>query len=269
MISALKGLSLPITQKLIPRRENLVYLAESAVLTRLAIAGMRTWQNAPSKNKNPDQSTLEKYNSLWERFFVEILGTAGYMTFMHLGQDLMAKVLESRKSLNPTELLKQLENSKTIQGMTPDQRAKILPELSKALEKVFGTSSQNIVSKVLYENANLASFWKTLDHPELLNTPEFRGIVEKFASQLNRCGSLTLLSGIGAGVLFGGVIVQWMNDRFIGPVVEPFLAQVFGFGEAPLYANTLPHAKSDFTRTSPEVHPNLSRFTEAQRTFRC
>ncbi|MBY0403411.1 MAG: hypothetical protein K2X66_05900, partial [Cyanobacteria bacterium] len=68
MIPALKNLSLPMTRKLNPMRaQNLVYMAQTAVLTRLAIAVTRTWQNAPSKNLNPDASITEKYNSLWER----------------------------------------------------------------------------------------------------------------------------------------------------------------------------------------------------------
>jgi hypothetical protein len=66
-----------------------MYLAEVAVLTRLATGLTRVLENRPSKQKNPALSESQKKQAMAERFFVEILGTMGYMACLHLGQDLV------------------------------------------------------------------------------------------------------------------------------------------------------------------------------------
>ncbi|WP_303673404.1 hypothetical protein [Vampirovibrio chlorellavorus] len=66
-----------------------MYLAEVAVLTRLATGLTRVLENRPSKQKNPTLSEGQKKQAMAERFFVEILGTMGYMACLHLGQDLV------------------------------------------------------------------------------------------------------------------------------------------------------------------------------------
>lgn len=261
MFSSLKGLSLPITSKLDPRnRANLLYMAETAVLTRLAIAGMRTWQNAPSKNKNPDASMQEKYNSLTERLFIEILGTSGYMLAMHFGSDMLAKAMEARDSLNPKKMLESLKD------VSPEEW-KVVKD---AVFKVYGENPQGIIARVLYGKANLSNLAQALSPSKLMENPAVRTHLEQFATKLNRAGSMAILSGIGTGVLFGGVIVQWLNDRFIGPVVEPFLARIFGW-----------EGKSSQTTPGQEqngwqVNAGKKKFpqrpvqlTEVQRTFRC
>jgi hypothetical protein len=219
----LSGIALPITAKLNPLTPaNWLYMAKSAVLTRLSIALMRTWQNAPSKNNNPLASPLEKHQSLWERFFVEILGTTGYMLAMHVGQDLMAKVLERTEALNPNKLL---------EGMVGLSNAEST-FLKDMVHEHFGETANGIISRSLYNKANGASFLKALEKSPLgsafINNSQFIKTLDGFLHQLNKCSSGTLLAGIAGGVLFGGVIVQFVNDRFFGPVVEPALARLFG-----------------------------------------
>lgn len=82
----------PITGKLWPSSRNLMYMAEVAVLTRIATGIMRVMENRPSKQTDPKLSKNEKRQALVERFFVEIIGTVGYMGFLHLGQDLVDKL---------------------------------------------------------------------------------------------------------------------------------------------------------------------------------
>lgn len=227
MISSLSGIALPITAKLNPRvQANWLYMAKSAVLTRLAIAGMRTWQNVPTKNKNPQSSPLEKYQSLWERFFIEILGTTGYMLAMHLGQDMMTKILEASPTLDPNKVTEGIVGLSHREGQL----------LQDTVRTLYGENSKGIIARVLYGKANLANVYKTIEkaiekdsaYSTLINNQTVRDALEKFASKLNWRASLTLLAGIAAGVGFGGIVVQFVNDRFFGPVVEPFLARLFG-----------------------------------------
>jgi len=71
------------------RWRNVVYLAELAALTRLATGAARVMENRPSCQHDDRLSRDEKRQALVERFFVEILGTVGYMAFLHLGQDMV------------------------------------------------------------------------------------------------------------------------------------------------------------------------------------
>jgi hypothetical protein len=280
----IRGLSLPITQKLLPRRENLLYLAESAVLTRLAIAGVRTWQNNPRKNTNPEQTQLEKYNALWERCFVEIFGTLGYMFTMHLGQDIMAKFLERSAALNPKNLKEQLKKlledtqkaSASAATSTLDKASKSNPHnlirisaVNSALDKVYGDSHHNLISRVLYDRATPANFWKELNQPNLMTDPAIRKAIDTYTARLNRAGSLTLIAGIGAAVLFGGVIIQWLNDRVIGPLVEPFLGQLFGLVDNRTYVVSASSGDSPFNVPGLKPKPRVTNLSEMSRTFRC
>jgi hypothetical protein len=85
--------SLYITSQLLPSRwRKVVYLFEVAALTRMLTGMARVWENRPSQQRDDRMSKNEKRQALAERFFVEILGTMGYMAFLHLGQDVVDKV---------------------------------------------------------------------------------------------------------------------------------------------------------------------------------
>lgn len=97
------GSFLPITSQLLPFRwRNLVYLAEVAALTRMATGVARVMENRPSKQNDPRLTKNEKRQALTERFFVEILGTMGYMGFLHIGQDIVDKVYSRTGPKIPT-----------------------------------------------------------------------------------------------------------------------------------------------------------------------
>jgi hypothetical protein len=81
-----------------------MYLAEVAALTRIATGVMRVLENRPSKQKDPRLSQNEKRQALMERIFVEIVGTFGYMSFLHLGQDLVNGIYGRLGALDPVHL---------------------------------------------------------------------------------------------------------------------------------------------------------------------
>ncbi|WP_373531986.1 hypothetical protein [Vampirovibrio sp.] len=168
----------PITTKLLPLPGNLVYLAEVAVLTRLATGVMRVLENRPSKQSDPHISEAQKKQSMAERFFVEIFGTMGYMLCLHLGQDLVDKLADrwDRRPelhfLNQKEnLFKGLEHNAEFQsGKSTLENLKIAnlkitiddldQRLRESAEDVFGKYSptgkerpNHMVYNTLYEHA--------------------------------------------------------------------------------------------------------------------
>lgn len=165
------GLTLPnfpITSKLWPSSRNLMYMAEVAVLTRIATGIMRVMENRPSKQKDPRLSQNEKRQALVERFFVEIIGTAGYMGFLHIGQDLVDKlysrmITKSIPNIDFSKLTQQ--NREKLQQVLHDfhlgiERIETLNEhLNQMMKDVYrspqaklgkGRETQDMLYRVLY-----------------------------------------------------------------------------------------------------------------------
>ncbi|MBY0404828.1 MAG: hypothetical protein K2X66_13085, partial [Cyanobacteria bacterium] len=148
---------------------------------------------------------------------------------------------------------------KAFEGLNQSE----MGHIKNAVSKVFGESSQGIVARSLYGHANLAHLTQELFSTHLLEKQPVRELFESFAVKLNRSGSLSIISGIAAGALFGGFVVQTVNDRFIGPVVEPFLARVFGLDNPQNGSDTTIASKNGkFLRKEAPL-------TQAQRSFRC
>lgn len=211
------GLTLPtfpITSKLWPSSRNLMYMAEVAVLTRIATGIMRVMENRPSKQKDPRLSQNEKRQALVERFFVEIIGTAGYMGFLHIGQDLVDKlysrmITKTLPKINFAELNQQnRENlNKVLQEfkLGIDKIETLNDHINQMMKDVYqspkaklgkGRDTQDMLYRVLYGDditftlgngqkrtfsntkANLATL-KERFKAEFEHLPEFKGQASK------------------------------------------------------------------------------------------
>ncbi|MBY0449383.1 MAG: hypothetical protein K2X01_01995 [Cyanobacteria bacterium] len=211
----------PISARLIPSRENLFYLASTAVLTRLCIAGARVWQNLPSKNHNPEYTTTDKYTALWERMFVEFFGTAGYMAAIHGGMDSVAKLFERSTGYQIPVVTKSIAK----------QLGKPLAAVNQAIKETYGEGSHGLISRVLFKQGNLASLEKKLGIS--LSDAKAKGLkdlFEPFARKINRAASLSTLSGVLTGALFGGFVIQILNDRIFAPFIAPAINNLFAIG---------------------------------------
>ena len=155
------GSPLPITSKLLPFRwRNLVYLAEVAALTRMATGVARVLENRPSQQKDKRLSQNEKRQALTERFFVEILGTMGYMGFLHLGQDLVDKasaVWGKATKIPSFDLLP--DNEKKVLQEALGKLHLQITDLDKALKEVYNPQGlpvknerKGLIYRVLYEH---------------------------------------------------------------------------------------------------------------------
>ncbi len=219
------NLILPITSKLIPRKENLKYLAQTAVLTRFGVGAIRILENRPVKNTKPDISPVEKKKAFWERLFVEMFGTSSYVLALHLGQDIAAKFLEKRPQLTPPQF-------KNLPKVSPAEHQQI----NKAITEIFGSSSQGIIKRLVYgekvmKNGTQFTRRATLDAlKEKLGSRLYKQIREPmlpYVQRVKRSGSVALLAGIIASAVTGGVVIQWINDRLFAPVLDQF------FGKTP------------------------------------
>ncbi len=212
---------------------NLVYLAEIAALTRLAIGAVRTYRNLPSKNDSVEISQNEKRKAFWERFFIEIPGSLSSIFILHAGQDLFSKYYENRVLKKAIHSIKEKFGDHTskeaiAKGLSYDDAN----AFNRGIDYVFGTETYGVVDRFLNGvdikrggktvriEANLESFAKQAGDDVL------RKVERDLRPLFNLANWCTNKSVIGAAMLtaiFGGVLLQLFNDR----VYSPFLNQLF------------------------------------------
>ncbi len=199
------GNLMPVTSKLVPRPRNLMYLAEVAVLTRLATGLTRVLENRPSKQNNPTLTEGQKKQAMAERFFVEILGTMGYMACLHLGQDLVdlltrcksrvlkfsdERLVKDLKSLDDSQFsdFKKMLDNLNIQVHELDSKLK---ESVAETYGAQGTAFKNPVFSTLYEHELPGS---TKDHSLLgkANLVTVKNQFRKKVEQVAEKGGVTL-----------------------------------------------------------------------------
>jgi hypothetical protein len=256
---------MPITSKLLPfRARNLAYLAEVAALTRIATGVMRVYENRPSKQTNPLVTPNEKRQALAERFFVEIFGTAGYMAFLHMGQDMVGALYDGLHNKKP------LPKLIAKQGTEIDKALKSLHlevgKFNQLIEELYHPNNQSsgVIYRVLYEDeshnaagkfvlrprANMAGLKKLIIRdvlkdvkkefpqktPAELNAQiaeDFKMVLhgcedlKKFATKNNIWASSGILTGVIMSALVGGTLTQWMNDRLVAPTTKKWLNKKF------------------------------------------
>ncbi len=259
---------LPITSKLLPfRARNLAYLAEVAALTRAATGVVRVLENRPSKQKDDQLTQNEKRQALAERCFVEIFGTAAYMTFLHLGQDMVDRI---QAHLDDTPIPK-LDLDKT---KLPEKIRDLLKELKLEIQDIntlidknfspehMGTAHETsqkragLLYRVLYEDetghkATLASLKSRIedeaatrlgadkvtqkvaeDVKELFSKfSEHFGELEHFASKNNAWAASAIITGVFLSATVGGSVTQWMNDYLVAPGAKKWLDKNFIAGK--------------------------------------
>jgi hypothetical protein len=255
---------LPITSKLIPKPSNLVYLAEVAVLTRLATGVARVLENRPSKQNDPNVTEGQKKQAMVERFFVEILGTMGYMACLHLGQDVVDKIsnrlsknedlLRDALDLKGNQALKATAEKWTeqlkwdVESLEKKLRASIEETYSIENAKQKVPTTKNLIARSLYgvetpeggvKKVNLATVKNTLAQ-KLNIEPDsakrealdkaFTEIVnevkplKKLAQQSNKLAILGIVTGVATSAVVGGTVTQWLNDRMVAPTAKKFFA---------------------------------------------
>ncbi len=238
---------LPITGKLLPTNmRNLAYLGEIAAFTRLAYGGVRVWENRPNLAVEQGLSKSEGKQRFWERVFVELIGTSAYLFFLHLGQDLVSKMAESKWFAGKAQL-------PLIKGTHPALTSREVEEVNKAITRVYGEGRQGLIHRVLYEHpaekngktlirkgktiirpkASLATLAKELEKvgggllQKVQSHQPYMNELENFARLMNRRANKVILSGVLLSAVVGGFVTQWMNDRLFAPFIHKSLQKKY------------------------------------------
>ncbi|HEY9745168.1 MAG TPA: hypothetical protein V6C99_03005 [Oculatellaceae cyanobacterium] len=201
-----------------------MYLIYSTALARLLTGFARVYQNRPSAQA-PSLSENEKRQACLERFFVEIIGTTGYLVSLHLGQDVIGKLMQPGLKKEFDALLRKIDDS-ALSGLNAEQARRV----KNTLTTVYGDGSHNFIARYLYES------FKTPDGKnDKVALNQVRGLLnddalfthvrssvplDVFIGKLRHRAAGTVFGGIFASALFGGLVVQWMNDRVFAPAVR-------------------------------------------------
>lgn len=221
-------LRFPITAKLKPvSAENVRYLAETAVLTRLMIGAVRVYQNKPNRNQDPDVSQLDKRKTFLERVFVELVGTLGYLLVLHGGQDITAKLLESTKRYDVNHFVR---NAEWFSNLSDREQKRFLQGVNEVFGEKWGRMERVLFGPGRQNGNMLNALKKQLNNPRLFAKVE-EGMTP-YVHRLNRAASASVLGGVALSALFGGLVIQWVNDRLVSPIISVLLDEFTGNGRA-------------------------------------
>jgi hypothetical protein len=203
---------LPCTRRFV-LQPDWTYLAESAILSRLSVSLARVWMNRPENIKDPRLNIDQKRQAFWERFMVEIFGTPAYMAVMHLTQDLTGLAMESLGIL-PRHL--------RVPSIPSSQMARA----NQILRDV--TGEHGLWGRVIFQpqqssyTAYLARLQQAGLQP-LTQHPAFLTAAEAWFRKSKVATSFTILAGMLASAIFGGVGIQKLNDRWFAPHIGRLL----------------------------------------------
>lgn len=278
-------------------RDNLIYLAKVAFLTRLGIGVVRVLENHPSQVKDPDVSLVDKKKSFYERIFIEIFGTSGYIFSMHVAQDIAAKwhevnnqdLLENTRKIVHSDL-RDLGNTDTSlkEWISPDEIEAAIKKFDTEFKETFGEKASGLINRslsgkdvkkdgvILYRTGTQDELMKRLRMPSmdpdnpgkvlldkiensvLLNKIE-QTVSKHFTSKLNILSSKTILFGVVVGAAFGGFAIQWLNDRILAPILK----RIYGSSSRPVaptpqgYFTPAPTTPSFSQQVSPQQSQRL------------
>ena len=270
---------LPITAKLVPKSKNLLYLLEAAAVSRLNIGAFRVLQNSPDKYQSNNLTEYQKRKSYLERIFIELFGTAGYMVVLHGAQDFVSKLFYES---NPDFIPPQLDQKMPLSELTHAQTSKV----NDIMIDVFGSERnggqkalhpEGIISRVLYgaektdavtgnkftqkatlstlrERLSLALDKKTL---KVVEEKFIKPSVEPYVRKLYKASSVSVLAGVVASAVFGGVVIQWINDNIFAPVFVPALVRLlYGKKDFAMGRQNNPNFQQTPGMSSEQTHNN-------------
>jgi hypothetical protein len=201
---------LPFTERLL-LKPDLVYLAQSALLSRLVVGMARSASNHPKLITDDQLSPPQKQQAFIESCFKELFGTPSYMLMMHLGADVMGWLLQKtgwlRSALKP------------VSGVSATQ----LNQANHLLNQL--TGQKGIAGKVVFnaDTLSLTHYTQQLTQQGLapvLKNPAFAAQLEQMFKRLKLAGSMGFVAQMLVNIAYGGFFVQQFNDKVVAPYLE-------------------------------------------------
>lgn len=217
----------PMLKKLAPiqggrvNTRNLVYMAEIALLTRLAVGAARIYKSRPANQSDPNMTAQDKKKSFYERLFMEIIGTGSYVTFLHFGSDLFANLMEFSNRHKIPQLHQALQHK--LSGYE-------YQKFDSVFSKMFNHNGVGMVDTVLNGKTSMVSHDISRPTLDYFKTHLGENLFKKVEQDLtpfikktaNKSAVISILGGALLGAFVGGNVIQKFNDN----ALAPFLSRV-------------------------------------------
>lgn len=161
---------------------------------------------------------VEKKKAFAERCFVELFGTAAYITLLHLGQDLAAKPLESWQ-----KNLVKISRDEAVREVRNGNFKYDAETFAKFFDEVYGDETKGLIARIGYgEKKSNGQYVQALRRTlcEKLNVSPKRATEElpkalsgNFRAKANLISYLAILFGVLLSTFLGGYGIQWLNDH--------------------------------------------------------
>ena len=171
----------PVTAKLHPfSGSNLRYLLTAAILTRATTGALRVMQNMPSK-LHSHMSEEDKQKSFYERLFVEMFGTGGFVFLLHFPADVVTKIAYKLQDWNKAiggsgskyadnwfdaaDKLKEVVQNIDASDLPEREKSNLKNAFTKAWEEIFGLEDYEKYLKKHGKNGQKLEAFQRRDTP--------------------------------------------------------------------------------------------------------
>lgn len=248
--------SCPIASRVFKRDE----IIKGAILTRFVVAFARVYVNVPKAETKVDLTRSQKYQSFFERIFMEVFGSILQVGTLFFSQEFISQMLERTGFCNAPSAAKIKAFARQfhpeIVKTTP---AEALDRGTKAIAFVLNDLYRDTKGSIAKKLTNPSAMRKLADDIDLkvlqqlsqfvaTNKPMPRGSLAKLHQltqtalnqhlfRLRQAGLLTLGVGVLSAAIVAGYVNQKLNDTVFSNKIVPSLLRTFGI---------VPKGQSDF-----------------------
>lgn len=230
----------PLASRVLNREE----VIRGGIMTRFLVGTARVYINRPVDNRKVELTRSQKYQSFFERFFVEIIGIPLQVMTMFATQEGVSR-LYKRSGYVGIPSLKQIAKEAAELETTMKKPGIFAPQHFEAIQNAIKEEMRRVVSPIAHKiyspdrmrtslqkvPLTMLSAIKTFpkegaDLKQVKELAEF--VIERYTSRLRVGSAVTMVGGILAGAIVGGYFIQWMNDNLFSTKIVPKMLKSIG-----------------------------------------
>ena len=240
----------PIASRLLKRDE----LIKGAILTRLIVAFSRVFVNIPRADTKVDLTRAQKYQSLFERIFMEPIGCIFQVITLFFSQELVSRLLEKSGFCNTPSANRikayahrfHPELIKTASKASQEELDKEAKAIARVLQEVYTTTKGSVANK-LNNPSSIRNLAQDIDLKVLQHLNQFLNVsrpqssdalikiqkltqtaLNQYLFRLRQAGLITLGVGVLSSAIVAGYVNQKLNDTVFSNKVAPWLLAKLG-----------------------------------------
>lgn len=212
-------------------------LLKSLIITRFISGILRVEQNVPKAKRKPEHTQAEKYASLIERCFMELIGVPMHAICVYLFMEPFSALFE-RTALRLPNLAKQF---------IPNHQTDVLNYLKGT---IFGTKAHphGLIAEQMFKPLRLRNELAQIRSkaPQALQEP-LKKFLESFQKRLWVSSAAALFLGVLGSAFVTGYVLQKANDKLVATRLTPWMERKMGLLPPNNNLNTHPKPVPGYT----------------------